>query len=535
MAGTAAKTMGAAYGRRGASAPGRRAGGLPGRTAAALVAALALGACGGSGGDDESEDGGGNGSQDVAEAGGAPVANPLEVVPPDEGGGAVDPDAFDGRPSPGAPAEDDAGGSDAPLEPFATAPGAEACSIADVKARVDFDMRDYYVFAEDVPSLSPAEFDTPQALIEALRVAPDVFSSVVDFDDFSDQVAGRAVDFGFVLAPGSDGRVRFGIVLGGSPAAAAGIERGDALVALDGEPVGRLDELGEAGALALLERIDAAEEGEPLRFGIERDGETLEIEIRKAAYAIDTLAGTRSFEAEDGTRVGYVPVLEFAESTPAAMDAAFARLADEGVEALVLDLRYNPGGLVFAASRLAAHVAGDRVVGQTFANYLFNERYARELNASVGFDPVDATLGLDRVVAIMTGDSASSSELAVNGLKPFIDVEVVGTRSFGKAFGSAPMRYCDVAINAMAFVTANAEGETVAGGIEPDCEVEDVYDFPLGDERDALTGAAYRVLLDGTCPSDVQARARLDGRARGAATALRDGTPRTAPAALDVR
>ena len=518
MAGTTIKGTTIDGGRTAARAP--RASGRPGRataTAVALATALALGACGGSGGDDEA------------------AADDPTVVSPEDGGGAVDPNALEGRPSGGGrPSAGDGAQADAPLAPFETAPGVEACSIDDLKARVDFDMRDYYVFAQDVPSLSPAGFDSPQALIEALRVEPDIFSAVADFGDFSDQSAGRLVGFGFDLAPGSGGRIRFGLVLGGSPAAAAGIERGDALVALDGEPVGTIAELGEAGLGALLERFDAVGEGEPLRFGLERDGERLEIEVAKAGYAIDTLAGARSFVAEDGTRVGYVPVLQFAESTPAAMDAAFARLAQDGVEALVLDLRYNPGGLIFAASRLAAHVAGERVAGETFVSYRFNERYARELDTAVGFDPVDATLELDRVVAIMTESSASSSELAVNGLKPFIDVEVVGTRSFGKAFGSSPMRYCDIVINAMAFVTANAEGETVAGGIEPDCTVEDVWDFPLGDERDALTGAAYQVLLDGTCPSDVQADAGLAARTRPGAVPLWTEAP-TAPAALDVR
>ena len=501
------------------------------RRATALAVALALGACGGGSGSGDEDPGvplGGGGVVPLGTGDEAPA-----------GGGAIDASALDGA---AVAADDDPAAGDGPERAgppggFATAPGVEACSVEDLKARVDFDMRDYYVFADRVPSLSPAEFETPQALIEALRVDPDIFSSVSDFDDFRDQSAGRTAGFGFRLDAGEGGLPAFRLVIGGSPAAAAGIERGDALVALGGEPVGDL------GAEGIVARLRDAAEGEAVRFGLERAGERLEIEVVKAAYTIDTLAGAFSFEADDGTRVGYVPVLQFAESTPEAMDETFARLAAEGVEALVLALRYNPGGLIFAASRLAAHVAGERVADETFVQYLFNDAYARELNASIGFEEVETTLGLERVVAILTGESASASELAVNGLAPFVDVEVVGTPSFGKAFGSSPQRYCDIAINAMAFVTANAEGTTVAGGIRPGCTVEDAWAFPLGDARDALTGAAYEVLLDGTCPGDalagVPAGPSADGtlavRTRaGAAAPLWDELPR-GPGAIDVR
>ena len=457
-----------------------RARARPAAAAAGLVAALLLGACGGSGGGDE----------------------------PTTAADAVFPDAPDG-----GSAIDASGGDADAFGGYVTAPGVEVCSVDDVKARVDFDMRDYYVFADRVPSLSPAGFDAPDALIRALRVAPDTFSAVIDFADFEAQTEGRNVGFGFRLAEHAAGRTRFQLVVGGSPAAAAGLRRGDELVALDGESVEALSPR-DVGA-----RLDDVPEGRTVAFTVRRDGGpdggpvTIDVDVTRAEYVTDTVAGAFSFDAADGTRVGYVPVLQFASGTADSLDAAFASLAADGVGALVLDLRYNRGGLISAANRLAAHVAGDAVAGGTFVRYLHNAAYARERNRDVAFETVDATLGLERVVIVTTGESASSAELAINGLRPYVDVRTVGSATFGKAFGSRPLRHCDAAINAMLFVTANADGDSVAGGIAPDCAVADAWDHPLGDPRDALSGAAYALLLDGACPEGAEERVPLASRA----------------------
>ena len=481
-------------------------------TATGLAAALLLGACGGSGGGDD----------------------------PTTAADAVFPDAPDGGPA------IDVSGNDADaFGGHATAPGVEACSPDDVKARVDFDMRDYYVFADRVPSLSPAGFGTPDALIRALRVAPDTFSVVTDFADFEAQTEGRNVGFGFRLAQDAAGRTRFQLVIGGSPAAAAGLRRGDELVALDGRNVealaprdvgARLDDVPEGRAVAFTVRRGDEAAGDAAGDGGGDAGEigTIDVEVTRAEYVADTVAGAFSFDAADGTRVGYVPVLQFASGTADALDAAFASLAADGVGALVLDLRYNRGGLISAANRLAAHVAGDAVAGGTFARYLHNEAYARERNRDVAFETVDATLGLERVVIVTTGESASSAELAVNGLRPYVDVRTVGSTTLGKAFGSRPVRYCDAAINAMLFVTANADGDSVAGGIAPDCAIADGWEHPLGDPRDALSGAAYALLLDGTCPGGAGTGAPLASRsaARGPGRPAWDEAP-VAPAMLD--
>ncbi len=468
-----------------------------------LALALVLAAVAGCGSDDDGPSGGAAG--DIGDG----------RLPPIDGSEQTDPvDIVIGLP-------DAAGG-------YVTAPGVEACSVADLNARVDFDMRDYYVYAERVASVSPADFDSPEGLIAELRVEPDIFSSVSDYEAFQAQSEGRQSGFGFVLLEDDAGVPRFRTVIGGSPAEAAGLVRGDELIALDGRNV---EDLGAQGIVSDLREAD---EGQRITFTVRApDEEPRDVDVVRAAYTIDTLAGTSVLDV-DGRRIAYLPILQFAETTADALDARFAELVDEDVDALVLDVRYNPGGLIFAANRLAVHIAGDNVTNAldaAFVRYLHNERYARASNVDVPFERVDSTLNLDELVVITTEGSASSSELAINGLRPYIDVRTVGETTFGKAFGSRPLRYCDKAINAMLFETANANGETVAGGIPADCAVADEFRYPLADVRDALTGAALQLATGGTCPSDAQAAAPAT-RVRARDTVLWSELPEV-PLALD--
>ena len=61
-----------------------------------------------------------------------------------------------------------------------TPEGVEQCSVEDIKGRVDFDMRDYYIYYDEVPVLDLDSFDSAEELIQALRVEPDIYSNVQD-------------------------------------------------------------------------------------------------------------------------------------------------------------------------------------------------------------------------------------------------------------------------------------------------------------------------------------------------------------------
>ena len=128
------------------------------------------------------------------------------------------------------------------------------------------------------------------------------------------------------------------------------------------------------------------------------------------------------------------------------LNQAFGTLKNEGVTDLVLDLRYNGGGSVLTATRLASMITG-QFTGQLFAKQQWNSKiqsYFETNNPSQltnNFtNSIDNTtinsLNLTRVFILTTGGTASASELVINGLKPYINVIQIGTTTIGKNVGS---------------------------------------------------------------------------------------------------
>jgi C-terminal processing protease CtpA/Prc len=143
-----------------------------------------------------------------------------------------------------------------------------------------------------------------------------------------------------------------------------------------------------------------------------------------------------------------------------------------------------------------------------FAEYFHNDKNTA-LNRITRFEPKPHALGLERVVVITTGASASASELVINALKPFIPVVVVGSRTYGKPVGQYGIDFCDKTLAPVAFSLRNANGEgDFFGGIPPTCAAPDDLDHELGDPLESSLREALTVIATGRCSAAQAAAAR---------------------------
>jgi len=284
--------------------------------------------------------------------------------------------------------------------------------------------------------------------------------------------------------------------LNGSPANQSGLLRGDLLLAIDGIS---LDVITG-------EQVDVAfdPENAPINLLVqtgEDEPRTLDVAFEDFRWV--TAGPATRFSSDDPNLslpvVGYLPISAFLGNTVNEIDAALASLeASGGFDDLIVDLRYNGGGLVSAARHIASVVGGAAVQNEPFLFFLFNDKY-EQFNSVDIFDFVPEPLNLPRVFVLTTGRSASSSELFINALKPFIDVVVVGETTFGKPFISRPRDYCGKSINIMEILNTNAAGVSVSLGIQPDCPVTDDFQTLANSVQDPLLSGALSFIRNGTC------------------------------------
>jgi len=289
----------------------------------------------------------------------------------------------------------------------------EDCSVAALNQWVDDNMRDYYLYYDQVPVLDLNAYDSPEELIVDLRVdPPDEFSNVRDADRQAQQFdEGVQFGFGFRSSSDSDGQPRLALVLRDSPMDLAGAERGDILVSANGIPWTDLtdeqfeDIFRDADETVAVEFV--------LRGG---DGTDRTINVAPAEFPLFAVQFFTVQEV-DGVRIGYIFFLSFIEPARGELDEVMQDLASQDIDELVLDMRYNGGGRTSIAYKLASQIAGNNFAGQPLYQLLFNDKYA-DLNTEVPFFSELFTLDLPRVVVLAQRFTASSSEIVINGLRP---------------------------------------------------------------------------------------------------------------------
>ncbi len=136
-------------------------------------------------------------------------------------------------------------------------------------------------------------------------------------------------------------------------------------------------------------------------------------------------------------------------------------------------------------------------------------------NVAYRFEAKPQALAVSRLVVITTRGSASASEAIINGLRPYMDVKVVGDTTYGKPVGQYGFDFCEKVLYPVAFLVTNARGEAdYFGGIPADCAAADDVDHALADPREASLAEALYVVRNGRCSGTAAAQAEVQARFR---------------------
>ncbi|RPE13004.1 hypothetical protein EGT74_05560 [Chitinophaga lutea] len=348
---------------------------------------------------------------------------------------------------------------------------------------------------------------------------------------------GKGNDLGIGVFIVGGTRVFIRLVEKGSPAYLAGLTRGCEITKFNG-----------AAVTPTSAAVNAALNSSSLTITYKTVGglEERSVQLTKAAYTNDPVYIWKTFTS--GTNItGYINLGRFSRKSVAqpSLQQAFSEFAAAGVNNLVIDLRYNGGGYVETFEYLANLIGPASLTGQVMYKEIFNN-LLREGRAPIlktiplmGADGKQRTDGsgnpltyanvnfsiagntkkfqkegslgaIKNVVFIVTGSSASASELTINSLKPYMTVKLIGDTTYGKPVGFFGIGIDKYTAYMSQFNSVNSldQGDYYAG-FKPDYPAADDYRYDFGDKREVCLGKALAFINTGIVSPDPQVNFRL--------------------------
>jgi carboxyl-terminal processing protease len=293
-----------------------------------------------------------------------------------------------------------------------------------------------------------------------------------------------------------------------TPAAVAGIERGDIIVKLNG------NDITDENYRDLLYAPNVS-----LSFGIRgTDGISVDpkaVSLVAKELKLNPVLITDIVEHGD-KKIGYLFYAQYIADFNSSLDEAFQYFMNEGITDLVVDLRYNPGGGTNAAQHFCSSIAPLSAVNnkETLVTFQWNDKYqeyfeTRNNNSQLKvtfIDNIPVKMGLNSVYVLTGSGTASASELSITGLKPYMNVTTVGETTYGKYTASITMKpedfydneaqyndFINWGIQPIVLRYANSQGVTdFKEGFTPDIPVEDdlFSGIQLGEKEEPLFKAA---------------------------------------------
>lgn len=404
--------------------------------------------------------------------------------------------------------------------PAPTPPASSACSLASRQQWALAQLDEWYLFPDLLDrTVNPANFNNLDDYVDAL-VAParaqsrdryfTHIESIKEENAFYEE--GASAGFGFQIGYTQSGEVYVTEAYEGASALAAGIDRGTQIIGI-GTNTGNVRTVASLYASGGIDAVSDA-------LGFEAAGDTRVLQIRQLNSSVATVTVTsREYDLapvsprygakilQDGNRkVGYVNLRLFVVTADEQLRNAFAMFQAQGVTEVIVDLRYNGGGLISVAETLSNLLNAQRAGAvQTYTTYRASK--ASE-NETTNFVSLPQAIAATKVAFIGTGSTASASELVINAQKPYLgaNAALIGSNTFGKPVGQIALDRpeCDDRLRAVAIRTENSarEGDYYTGlasRLPATCQADDDISRPLGDPQESSIRVALDFLAGRSC------------------------------------
>jgi carboxyl-terminal processing protease len=316
--------------------------------------------------------------------------------------------------------------------------------------------KDIYYWNEDLPAIetfNPARFSSLPAMVENIRelsplnpklnIPVDRWSFAMKNEDWLATLNGESKDFGLGLRFSAEDDLRISWVQPNSSSGVQQLKRG--------MRVTRINDIVPNYALANSLRELIVNEKE---LELEVEDIASRIKISKSSYAFSPVIKHDVF-TDNGKKIGYIHLMSFTADAKEECKTIFEKFKNEQISDLIIDLRYNGGGLLSVMEDIASYIVPDNKLNSIFYKLHYNDDY-EAFDENVFFKINSNRLTIDKVKFIVGPNTASASEIMIHALSPHMVVETIGMPTHGKLLGMQPTTMGDYTIVPVSFIVFNA-------------------------------------------------------------------------------
>ena len=416
------------------------------------------------------------------------------------------------------------------------------CSLSARQDWVRSTLDQWYLYPELLnTSVNKASHSTLQSYIDAMTAPgqslfdPDnlgskTFTYITSIKEENELInSGANAGFGVrLIYDTSANRVFISEAFETAPAFKAGFDRGTEILQIGGQTVSSL--MASGGAPAVSDALGPSDPGVTRSFVIRSvTGVEQTVSVTKAEYSLDPISdryGVRILDDGAGGKVGYINLRTFiVQNAEPQLRSAFDQFRSQGITNVILDMRYNGGGLVSVAN-LLGDLMGDGLEGRIFSETKYRPSKSASDSREL-FEEQSEQIATMKLAVIGRGGTASASELVTNSMIPYLgnNIALIGTDTYGKPVGQSAFdrTACDDRLRAVTFKTVNAAGQGdyfggLASVMPNTCAApDDIFD-QLGDPAEQSVSVALDFLAGRSC-TPISAAAK-DGSAKA------EGPPR---------
>ncbi|MCW3079079.1 S41 family peptidase [Segetibacter sp.] len=389
--------------------------------------------------------------------------------------------------------------------------------------------KEIYLWPDVIPSydiFNPRQYNgatdeaAATAEMNAIRALQplDRFSFVTTKEESSALQTGVAVDYGFFIKAAAADRVEpidsvrwyVEYAFDKSAAGTAGVNRGWYI-----NKINNANLTYSQSSIDLLNQTFFGSANSASFEFVKPDGSIATFNLSKTSFTSNAVLH-KSVINTGGRKVGYFVFKQFfGAPSITELNTVFNDFKAQGINELIVDLRYNPGGSTATQNALANLIAPAAANNKVMYKYIFNSNLQQgkfpllqkksgygatsfaEQNNTENFSNT-GTLSLSQVFFIVGSGTASASELLINNLKPYMNVKLIGDTTYGKPVGFFPVDIYNYSIYPISFKTVNSAGSAdYYTGFAPDKAAPDGVNKVWGDVTEPSLASALRYITAG--------------------------------------